>query len=150
MRLLNKKAFDWFFSAIVAVSLGLLSTQIGLLQSAKLLPLLAVPLAGFVVAAFNLRFRMLDTVQKLTLDHGEKEGFKRLFRRCKKAINISIVCFVLTTFLMAVGSVFAQFDCWASIYMVSVAWYFFVVSLLKFIRILETFGTLEDFNLSKI
>ena len=63
--------FDWVVSLVGSVALLLLASYLGASSWAKALPLVAIPTSGFVVAAFNLRFRIIDTLQKVDLSEGE-------------------------------------------------------------------------------
>lgn len=150
MNILKLAIFDWAFSLVCGFVLSWASFAFGKTESTKLMPLVAIPLAGFTVAAFNLRFRIIDSIQKIDLDSAEQKGFRRLFNKCRKRIRLSIFAFVFTTLMMACGTFYPKLpDLLAQIF-VGLAWGAFTFSLLKFVRILKTFEALEDFTLDRL
>jgi hypothetical protein len=150
MAIVRKAICDWLCAFLVGTAAAAYCNSTGCSGVLPFLPLAAVPLATFTTTAFHLRFRIVDTLQKLPLDVPEAKGLERLFRTCKKAINYSIFAFITATFVLGSGVLFKDSGHLAGVGVIGIATATFVFSLLKFLRILNVFGALEDFTLKKL
>jgi hypothetical protein len=108
----------------------------------------AVVLAGFSVAAFNLRFRLIDALQKWATSKARIQRLGEMFTSCRGALDKCICLFVITAAVLAFGKVINLESSPAAIAFASVGYGLFFASLLEFLKILRSFRALEDFTLA--
>lgn len=135
---------------LVALCSGLLVWEFGVQRAFDGIIGASVVLAGFSVAAFNLRFRIVDTLQKWSSSQDQARRLGTMFADCRKAIDNCIVLFVFTAAILAFGKVLDVANKPLAIAFAAVAYGLFSASLLEFLKILKSFRALEDFTLQMI
>ena len=110
----------------------------------------AVVLAGFSVAAFNLRFRLIDSLQKWASSKAQVDRLSEIFKDCRKAIDWCIILFAITATFLGFSKVIDPQNSGACIIYAGIGYGLFAASLIEFLKILKSFRALEDFTLDMI
>ena len=141
----------WGLPLAAAVSVILIANKVGVEEACTVLTPAAVVLAGFSVAAFNLRFRIMDTLHKIELKRSQVDHLATVFAKCRKRIDRCLIYFVLTTLILVSGKFAAtSTPWWAAMMFASVGGFFFVFCMIRFWEILGSLRELEDFSISML
>ncbi|WP_367874014.1 hypothetical protein [Luteolibacter sp. Populi] len=140
----------WALPVVAAAILVHMANAFGLKEASSYLTPAAVVLAGFSVAAFNLRFRIIDAMLKVELKKSQVEHLTEVFGECRANIDRCLFLFVFTTLILVSGKFVERCPWWLAAGFLSVGAGLFVRSLVRFLEILYALRKLEDFSLSMI
>ena len=96
-------AIRWGLPILIPTAVFFLQKYIDITETYNCLASAAVVLAGFSVAAFNLRFRIIDSIQKFDLKQSQVEHLIIVFEKCRKKIDNCIILFAVTTVVLLSG-----------------------------------------------
>ncbi|MCB0320819.1 MAG: hypothetical protein KDD60_07820 [Bdellovibrionales bacterium] len=135
--------------AIAAASIGAFaafssSDRDSMLQAVQRL---AFVNAGFIVAAFNLRFRLLDIATKEWFSLTQFQNLSTLLKNCTERIGRLIFYYVLCSAAMSMApmAIGVYGLDWVG---VGFGFGIFVAGLAEFLRVLGSFRRLEEFTLT--
>jgi hypothetical protein len=128
----------------VACMWGLLTPTKAIEGSSKA----AFVVAGYIVSAFNLRFRIIDTVQKDFVNYAQAKRLKEIYSKCRTRLDRWIIFFVFTATMCAISIIipFGKLETTAAV----AIWSLFITSGIGFLWILRSFRDLEDGILERI
>lgn len=106
-------------------------------------------MAGFIVAAFNLRFKLIDTLVGEHYSSSEMRRIRPFIQACRSRLDWNIYLFLLTSFLMAISSVVNPGSSFSN-YFASILWGLFTASVLGYFRIISSFRDLEEGLIDKV
>ena len=142
-------------SPVASVLLGCILSFIALkfnwttlVQSLSILQKGSFLMAGFIVTAFNLRFKLVDALCSDNFSSGEMERLSRVFKKCRNTLELCIFLFLLSAFLMSVAPLLLNSPI-PNNYS-HLTWGLFTASCVSYIWILKSFRELEDGLISKI
>lgn len=106
--------------------------------------------SGFIVAAFNLRFKMLDILAKDWFKRSEFDELSRAMEGCTNRINRQIIFYVLVSAAMACAPLAEPLILILRAVVVATCFFLFILGLAKFLQLLFSFSRLEDFACTAI
>lgn len=104
---------------------------------------IAFIMAGFVVAAFNLRFKLVDALLSDILTSTALEKSSPIFERCRTRIENYIYLFVATAGLGGIAPLLKDVKIWEDVWSIGV-WSLFITSCCGYRNILNSFKELEN------
>lgn len=102
-------------------------------------------LAGYSAAAFHLRFRMIDAIQKFDFKRSQVSHLQSVFDNCRKNIDGCLITFVVATVVLVIGKFSEQLPEWIRPTLLGGGSGLFIFCSIRFLQILTALKTLETF-----
>ncbi len=109
----------------------------------------AFVMAGFIVAAFNLRFKLVDALTGSFFNSGEMERMRGFFKKCRFRLERYILIFLITAVYMSMSPLAGETGVRAMAVSI-LGWGLFLYCATGYWGILKSFRDLEDGMLEKI
>ena len=106
----------------------------------------AVVLAAFSAAAFNLRFRLMNTIQKFDFKQSQIDHLQGVFKRCRDKVDHCLMLFMATAIVLLAVKLLSEMPDSVRPLLLGTSALLFSLSFIRFVQILKSLRDMEDFS----